>query len=705
MALLADLDLRTSYRKGQHDIAAEFYLPCMDRAIQYDRAVGFFSSTVYTIAWQSLKGFIERDGKMRIICSPALSPQDVEALSEGYEEANARALRQEVEELLARPQTSKPTRVLASLVAIGALEFKVAFIEPDSPQHKRLFHDKVGIFTDTRSDSVVFKGSMNETWAGLSLGGNLESIDVFESWISDSREQQRARDELSYFSRLWRDDFPSVAVKPFPQVARERLIDAGDPENWSLLIENVCADLEELEATRTATSGLAGLTPRDHQAEALTNWISSGRRGILEHATGSGKTFTALCAAQEAISEGEVPVILVPSKLLFEQWEKEISKLLSDDVTVLKCGNGHSLWKKDGMLNAFSRPSGADPRLILSTMHTAYTEDFRSALRQDEHLFLIADEVHRIGSPSFSQALTIKSGPRLGLSATPRRAGDPEGTEKIFEYFEGVVPPIFGLQDAINAGILTPYGYRAHTVSLTSEEEQEWDEQTAQIQKLYAQNERRRQNGEHVDDSRLKQKLIDRAKIAKGAANKVDLARTVLSAEYEVGQRWLVYCDSQDQLYAVRDALQDEGLDPDVYHSEMQGDRQQTLERFEVNGGVVVSIKCLDEGVDIPAATHALVLASSRNPREFIQRRGRVLREAPGKSLARIHDAIVVPRHSRNNEGNTSLLEAELARAIEFGQGAIGPSSITDLEMIAVQFGIRDKLDKLKSEGFEDDSE
>jgi superfamily II DNA or RNA helicase len=706
MGLFSEIGIKTSYRKGKDDIAKEFYLPCMDRAVRYDRAVGFFSSTVYTIAWGSLKGFIHRDGKINIVCSPALSDEDVEALSEGYEEENAEALRKEIDELLSSPQTRKPTRVLASLVAIGALEFKIAFIEPDSPQHRRLFHDKVGIFTDAEGNKVVFKGSMNETWSGLSLGGNLESIDVYASWYSDLREQQRAQDEADYFETLWNNSFPSVSVKPFPEVARSRLIDAADPENWPVLIDNVCTDLEALEASRTAVSGLNGMTPRDHQAKAISAWINQGRRGIFGHATGSGKTFSALCAVKDALSKGEVPIILVPSRILFEQWEEDIEKLLPDDVVILKCGNGHHRWNENDLLGAFTRPSGQDPRLVLSTMSTAHKEKFRSALHQGRHIFIVADEVHRIGSPSFRKILQVDSGPRLGLSATPRRAGDPEGTRAIFDYFGGVVPPSFGLQDAIEAGILTPYAYRAYPVQLSDQEQQEWDKKTNEIRRLYAQNERRRQNGEDVDGSRLKMKLIDRARIAKGAEAKIDLAQQVVREHYEPGQRWFVYCDSQEQLYAVRDALEEEGIDPDVYHSNMDGDRQQTLKRFEVNGGVIVSIKCLDEGVDIPASTHALVLASSRNPREFIQRRGRVLREAPDKSLAHIYDAVAVPRSaSDNKDSDTSLLEAELARAIEFGQGAIGPSSITDLERIAVRYGIGDKLDKLSQAGYEDETE
>jgi hypothetical protein len=177
----------------------------------------------------------------------------------------------------------------------------------------------------------------------------------------------------------------------------------------------------------------------------------------------------------------------------------------------------------------------------------------------------------------------------------------------------------------------------------------------------------------------------------------------VIRNAFRPGQRWIVYCEDQVQLRSVCQALREVGLNGGVYeyHSAMPGDRQRTLEVFNAAGGVVVSIRCLDEGVDIPAVSHALILASSKNPREFIQRRGRVLRRSPGKNLAYIHDVVVVPHASDDGDG-TSILAGEIARAIEFGTHAINPACVTDLRLLAIQSG----LDwSAASGGFEDDTD
>lgn len=705
---LLDLRLRPLYRKGTHDIASDFYIPCMARSSCYDRAVGFFSSTVYVLAWSALKGFIQRGGKMRVICSPAIAPDDLLALEEGYEAENAEQLHKEVEMLLADSRLHKPTRVLATLVALGILEFKVAFVGSQAYEHRRLFHDKVGIFTDEQSNRVVFKGSMNETWSGLSLGGNLESVDVYVSWLNDGREALRVRDEVDYFERLWSDSFPNVSVLPFPKVARERLIDAADPSNWPALIDEVCTDLEALEAARTIVVGLEDerRSLRQHQIDALTAWVQRGRRGILEHATGSGKTFTALCAINDALSRGEVPLILVPSHLLFSQWEDELRETLGvpNQAALLRCGDGHAGWREGDRLWAFTR-KGASARIVLATIQTAATPEFLTAVEQGDHLFVVADEVHRLGSPRNRAVLDLASGPRLGLSATPRRAGDPEGTASILEYFGGIVEPPFTLNSAVHARILTPYTYRPYPLTLSEDERANWDQLSRQARQAYARDEARRERGESRDGTWTQRLLIERARIVKGAVGKIPLAVSVVREHYAPGQRWLVYCDTQEQLYDVLGALRSAGYDAADYHIAMTGDAAQTLRHFELNGGILVSIRCLDEGVDIPGATHALILASSRNPREFIQRRGRVLRKAPGKTLAHIYDALVLPPEP-DREGEVeglALLEGELARAIEFGRGAIGHGAVTALERIAIRFGI--DRPSLQRHGYEDDTE
>jgi superfamily II DNA or RNA helicase len=181
--------------------------------------------------------------------------------------------------------------------------------------------------------------------------------------------------------------------------------------------------------------------------------------------------------------------------------------------------------------------------------------------------------------------------------------------------------------------------------------------------------------------------LIRRARIAKKASKKIDLARQVISRNYQDGEHWLVYCEDSDQLDRVREALKADGFSPIEYHSGMRGDRHATLDWFKMFGGLLISIRCLDEGVDIPAVSHALILASSQNPRQFIQRRGRVLRKSDGKHFAVIHDAIVLPVSLDLEPEQTSLLKSEMLRSIEFANNAVNKMAAAELRSIATELG------------------
>ena len=222
-------------------------------------------------------------------------------------------------------------------------------------------------------------------------------------------------------------------------------------------------------------------------------------------------------------------------------------------------------------------------------MQTASTEDFRAQVQQGSHLFMVADEVHRIGSRENLKLLSLDTGPRLGLSATPRRAGDPDGTRDIFDYFNGVVPPPFTLGDAIRSGALTPYMYFVHTVTLSEQEQEEWDTISARINQLYAQNMASEAGNPNIE-GRIQNLAIQRARVAKSAEDKVPLAVQVLLEQYEHGQKWIVYCDNQEQLYEVLGNTRNSGIDAKEYHSEMEGNKEQTLRYFEANGGIIVSM-------------------------------------------------------------------------------------------------------------------
>jgi superfamily II DNA or RNA helicase len=192
-------------------------------------------------------------------------------------------------------------------------------------------------------------------------------------------------------------------------------------------------------------------------------------------------------------------------------------------------------------------------------------------------------------------------------------------------------------------------------------------------------------------EHRLRRLFIQRARIVKHAAAKIPLAVSVLSSEYKRGQRWIVYCEDMSQLNAIGTALSARGISSIPFHSQMEGDRAETLRWLDRRGGIVIAIKCLDEGVDVPSVTHALILASSKNPREFIQRRGRVLRTAPGKALAYVHDALVLPPNggeARSESKNDPIITGELARAVEFAGNADNPACAADLQRIAIELGI-----------------
>ncbi|MEK4362058.1 DEAD/DEAH box helicase family protein [Paenibacillus sp. FSL M8-0212] len=703
---LDNYDFKAVYNKAEDDVAREFYLPCMRTASFYDRISGYFGSTIYIIAWDALKKFINNKGKMRIICSPYISDEDQTALSEGYSARNssliANSIREEVEKMFANPYLSAPSRLLAYLVSTGIIDIKIATVGNElNANVKRLFHDKVGVFHDTLGNAVGFRGSMNETYKGLSSDGNIESIDVFPSWVGD-RDKSRVTDAQIIFERLWTNVVNDVTVYDFPAAAKEILKEKSKNINWEQL-------LDEIKVTEIASQKwkpdkrTSSKAPRPHQIAALEAWVKNGRRGIFEHATGSGKTFTAICAIRDALDQNETVLVLIPSRDLLNQWYSELRATLTDhDIFYLLCGDGNNEWKQEGTLKLWSSSSEKQRRIIIATMDTACSKSFLREITPGEHLFIVVDEVHRLGSQKRQQVLTINTGARLGLSATPYRYGDPTGTAILFDYFSGIIPPPFTLEDAIKSGVLTRYFYHPQRLSLTEDEQVKWNEITVEIGKLVAKN--YLEGTDSFANPTLQLLLIQRARIVKNASNKVPLAIDTLKTHFKNGQKWIVYCDNIRQLKAVLNGATNAGFDAYEYYADMHGDRTMTLAYFEANGGVLVSIKCLDEGVDIPSTTHALILASSQNPREFVQRRGRILRKSTNKHFAHLYDAITIPVMSDSEtDKSLSIIIGELSRAIEFGKSAENPACITDLKNIALDFQV--DYSKLKNGGMEDEQE
>lgn len=683
---LASFDFETEYRSLKEEPANSFYRPCLLNSTTYKRAVGYFRSSVYVVIGPSVIEFARRGGRISLICSPELSQEDIDGIAAGYgrrSEVIEKRLISDIDRLLAASDTSYPAQVLATLISTGVLDIKVAL----RADRRGLYHEKIGVFLDSLGNKISFKGSANESWSGWHSEGNFESIEVFCSWRG-GLEAERIRKHEDHFDTLWSEKdadievfaFPDRAVRYLKRVALKGGLDA---------METLSA--EEHEHTRVALP---------HQVTALEAWAANNHRGILEHATGAGKTFTAILAIREHTDKGRPCIVLVPSRLLLEQWTEELRSEVAR-AALLVAGGGHNHWRHSKRLQGMTAD---DPslggRIVLTTMQTAVTEGFRSHLVEGPHLLVVADEVHQIGSPHNSRFLTVDAGMRLGLSATPKRYGDPQGTEKIMGYFEGVVPPSITLVDAIKAGRLVEYEYYPHPINLTATEADDWRTISTAIKQEMAKL-KEDDHGKRTLSERAKMLLIKRSRIAKKASKKVGLARKVVRAVYKEGQHWLIYCEDVSQLSQVMNALKADGHSPTEYHSSMPGDRDATLAWFRTFGGPLVSIRCLDEGVDIPAVSHALILASSQNPRQFIQRRGRVLRKTSGKHLAVIHDAIVVPLSLENEPDQISLLKSELQRSIEFADNAVNKMAAAELRNISANLGF--DSGELTDVGIEDD--
>jgi superfamily II DNA or RNA helicase len=686
---LAGLKIGTQYRTGENNPLVNFYEPCLAQANQYDRAVGYFRSSIFIIVGNSLLEFAKQGGKMRLVCSPSITEQDAEAIRQGYVERETviqESVKRDIDQIFSNAEVSDHARLLATLIKSETLDIRFAV----RVSGIGIYHEKIGIFQDASRHRVSFLGSANETWNAWHTEGNHESIEVFRDWVSQA-EFDRVTSHAEHFGRLWNGLAPGVSTLPFPEVEKQRLLQIAVDSVFDLPQIGQCN-----ESVKPPKKMGSVREPLAHQKSAIDAWEQLGRNGIFEHATGSGKTYTAIIAIQRHLDKGGVAVVLVPSQLLLKQWRSELETDIPD-ATLLVAGGGFNKWKEK--LRSHTLAGLEIKRIVLVTMQTASTDTFLNKVEQGDHLLLVADEVHQIGSAQNSKAMDIKSGASLGLSATPTRYGDPEGTAKIFQRFGQVIPPPITLQDAIRMGRLVEYEYHPHSVHLNEDEAAEWKKITKQISLEIARSCNTTHNAKGLSE-RAKLLLIRRSRLAKKAAIKPGLAVGVIKKEFEDGQSWLVYCEDSDQLKEIMKRLSEVGLSPVEYHTSMEGEKSAALEWFKKFGGILVSIKCLDEGIDIPAISHAFILASSQNPRQFIQRRGRVLRKSSGKHVAVIHDAIVVPVSAEETE-QTSLLKAELLRALEFSEHAINKDASAELRSIAIDMNL--DLTSMKYSGFEED--
>jgi len=701
MPFSKDQFLDADFSTAEDNVLKKFYIPALKESIKYDGAIGYFSTHGLFRVLQGIEGLVKNKGKMRLVIGKPLKDEEYNALIENKISDQYLSTWKEDWTKLFTSEHSEVNRyrleIFSWLFNNNYLEIKYAI------RRRGMYHKKIGILHDSDGQIISFAGSINFTENALmsnqdEADGNSEQFDVYPSW-EESEFKRHGLSKIIQFDNVWNNNEANTKTLEIPSEHYKEIQDyytANEPPKSDA--EKVTSALYDKIDGKKPPAGGSGtrpiIKPRfkkienlfKHQQDAIDKWELNDHHGVLEHATGSGKTVTALKAAHDHLKTGGVVLILVPSKLLFKQWQEEIKDEIDDPVIML-AGNQNNKWKK-GLLRRFVRAdSNSSFRIVLSIMQTATSDEFIDSFSESKNLLLIADEVHQIGSKEKSKVMQINAKKRLGLSATPKRHGDPDGTEKIINYFNKIMQPPYSLNDAISAGRLVPYRYFPGLLHLTREESDQWRIETEKIRKEIAITNNDKKG--FFLSKRASMLLINRSRIAKKSKCKLKYTKKVIQENFEKGQKWLIYCEDQDQLNEVKKIIENLKLDVFEYHSNMSGSSEKTLDLYEHNGGILVSIKCLDEGVDIPSISHALILASSQNPRQFIQRRGRVLRvHGSQKTHADLYDALIVPIDIDIEPEQIALLKSEIVRAYEFASNALNKSAAIELKIKSIEMGL-----------------
>ena len=635
---------------------------------------------------------------MQLVVSPHLEATDVEALQKALHQPKevlksivSRNL-QDIEDAILNDRLN----ALAWLAASGLLEIRVALRVNSNNQIARgLYHEKVGIFSDCAGNAVAFSGSSNETAGGLLE--NFESIEVFCSWKGENeRIESKSRD----FEALWNDTTPGLKILEFSDAATELLERFRDTAKPPEGIDISC--VAETRPQR-GFSPPSWLTLHDYQEEAIQAWVGKGGKGVFAMATGAGKTLTALSLACRVAKKNTPMVIVVvcPFINLCNQWMREIAAF---NLRYIPCFEGKRRW--EGLLTEAYQSITAGLELavaIVTTTRTFQSPAFQTKLRarvSSQHHLLIADEVHNLGAAKIQKYLPEEIRLRVGLSATPERHMDLEGTQALFDYFGEIVYE-YPIERAITEGRLCPYYYFPHIVQLTDDEAIEYQEITEKLGRLFGSD----------DDREIGQVamslLIRRSRLLAGAANKIDVLDEVLRDLPEKPMKALFYCgdghttdkitdEEVRQIEAVSRLLGDSHqLRVRNFTYREKSDERETILRDLGTGLLdgVVAIRCLDEGIDLPDLRIGFLLASSTNPRQFIQRRGRLLRHAQGKDFAIIHDFIIEPPDFGGSLSDDaynlerSFFKRELTRILDFCNTAEnGQAALNSLKALRLKY-------------------
>lgn len=689
-----NIDIKSSYETGENDLIGEFYIPVLENTVYYDRIAGFFSSSSLAIAAKGIVGLIKNKGKMRILACHKLSKMDVEAVNyallnpEKYLEDNLLKELKVCEDLFEQQHVN----ALGWLVANQLLEIKIAFVYEDKNLciEEALFHQKIGIMHDKDGNIISFSGSINESASGWLK--NIEEFKVFKSWKQDQKEYLES--DIKKFEEFWNLRRKNVKIYDLPNAVKNKLIDFAEDFD----VESVTA--KQYKKKRIYDNNQNKLSLFYYQKEAINKWKNNERSLLFQMATGTGKTRTAIgCIVDILKSEDKIIIIVsCPQGTLSLQWRDEIEKLnLGIEKSYIIDGTNKN-WKRDLKELILKMDIDYYESVIIYTTHKTcskkeFIENLNSCPKKIKILF-IGDEAHGLGSVVYRKGLLEIYDFRIGLSATPSRWFDESGTTILENYF-GNNSFEFSIADALHKinpltqkTFLVNYYYKLSFIELDDYEIEKYRKLSNEVVRMKKFN---KKSDEYAE--RLENLLFKRSNIIKNANAKYKELEKIIDEVNNIKD--LIIFVSNEQINDVLKILskkkisahrltQNEKTISDIKYGG-KTERQDIINKFKMGYyKVLVAIKCLDEGIDIPSASIAILMASSSNPREYIQRIGRVIRQAPNKKQSIIYDISIKPCMERLGikelaEFEKLVIQKERNRLVDISSNAINNAEALSL--------------------------
>lgn len=674
---------RSRYDSKINNITTEFFIPALRESTTYRRIAGFFSSTSLSLAARGIKELIDNDGKMQLVVSPILTKEDAAVLNSDADKKDEILAKSFADSLdMSEAFEKNHIAALAYMLKKEFLEIKVDIptdaygtcLDYEAVMRKNTLVEKLGIFQDRNGNAVSFRGPISENRQSWEHG--IFEITVDTSWVEGQRIHVDS--DIGRFEKKWQ----AASTVNLPQKTRDQLLMIAP------------SDTSEIDIGRFDVPGWARLPDGHvlwgHQIQAVNSWFDSNCRGILNLATSGGKTLAALVCAS-LVPDDSIVVVLVPTKVLVKQWEKEITNF-DQDADLVMCDSDHSGWETILSGKTGSYVTGNVNRTkrlwVLSTMHTAASERFRGNFEHIPPKFMtvIADEVHHTAAPKYSKAFELNPLRRLGLSATFVRDWDELGTDKIREYFGHELDVSYAVSDGIRDGRLSRYEYHPFFAHMSELEYADYVEQSKEIGIVYAKLQTIKNTSSKTSlEKRYSQLLINRAEILKKAKDKSRAYGNILLSLPK--KPYIVFADDNEQIdelkpmhkHTIRriNMQKTENLEKDdimTFSGNSDPDtRKNILEEAKANQTPLFAMHCLDEGIDMPEFQSAILVSSSASRRQYIQRRGRILRTT-GNRIAHLYDIIVLPNphaYDVDPDDVKTIVDRERERVNDLAKDAI----------------------------------